>query len=170
MEGRPPVSRKDYFTYWSLVVNVIFAVVFVSLSFVKGKVSESVRNVLSAGVVSNASAVGLMGAAVIAYGNVRGSEEEILKSNFFLHSLPAALCLPFVAGWKRVVSRRPSPKEVATAGVSLLLLDAAYLLFPDKSGRRGLSKVRNVYGTDPLPFCVGGLIAQAAFAASLLAI
>ena len=170
MEGRPSVNRIDYFTYWSLVVNVVFAVVFTYLSLVKSEFSVSVRNVLAAGVVSNASAVGLMGAAVIAYGNVRGSEGELLKSNLFLHALPAALCLPFVAGWQRVVSRRPSPKEVAAAGMSLLLLDVAYLLSPDKTGKVGLSKVRNVYGTEHYLFCVGGVISQTAFAASLLAI
>lgn len=144
----PPDHR--YFTAWSVGA---LGVVALAYALVRRR-RPGLRAALLA-VAINSATVGCMGPAVNAFGQIPGSARALHVTNFWYHAMPTA-----VAWFARQKLGITTPREQRHALWLLALLDAAWLAWPLRDGRRGWSKAQYLYGIDDASWLLGVPAAQ----------
>jgi hypothetical protein len=107
--------------------------------------------------VVNAIAVGVVGAAVVAYASPAQSSGTLLRSNFMMHALPSFFaCCVFMYRPRRLTFR-----ELQMTVALLVLLKVVYSVLPHK-GVRSLEKVQRYYGCEPTLLVSSFLVTESA--------
>ena len=154
---------SDFYSWWSLVAGVVGLIVCLTLSL--SAWMPSARDAISVAAFANATTVGFVGAAILAYKGIEldGSPQRKFSTNFVLHALPA-----FVATALHIahpIRARKRQKLFAAAG--LIGLQGIYMGVASAQHGTAFDKIEGLYLTPPAVLCCTVLLVEIAIIAYL---
>lgn len=154
---------SDFYSLWSLVVGTGCLVLCVALA-VQEKMA-AVRRVVSAAAFANATTVGFLGAAILAFKGMEidGSVRRKLSTNFVLHALPAFAATALYVMRPIRLCRR----EKLLAAGCLIGLQALYAAVPCSQRYTAFEKIERLYHAPPAVVCCAALVTEVMIIAAL---
>ena len=154
---------SDFYSWWSLVAGIVCLIVCIALSLSASM--PSVRDVLSVAAFANATTVGIVGAAILAYKGkeLDGSAQRKFSTNFVLHALPAFVATALHIA--RPIHARKNQKLLAAAG--LIGLQGIYMGVASSSRDTAFDKIEGLYLAPPAVLCSTVLLVEIMIIATL---
>ena len=149
------VARSiDYYSTWSVVFSLILLIIGIMTRH-SSKNDFVTRSCLSSLFV-NATTVGIMGAFVLAFGSIEGTERLKHRSNFMLHALPAFLAtLLFLNAPMRLKYR-----DLVITIFTLVVFQCIYFVVPSSGGKLAFDKIEALYSCPPTMYISTFLFVQ----------